>query len=84
MLATIQLAVYLYLLYADEYAGSLFAVIIGSICFSIWVLSYVIEWIEPSRVPVTYYQYLLTAWLAPASALIVYVMLSGGIGWLTP
>ena len=83
-LATLlQLVLYLGLMLVDEYGGTLLAVILGSICLAVWVISLIVEWIEPSRVTGAYYKYIFTGWLAPLMALIGYVMLRGEIDWLT-
>ncbi|NJC24843.1 hypothetical protein [Neolewinella antarctica] len=77
-----QAVLYLVCLVLDEYAGMLFAMIIGSICGFIWVVSLIVELIEPSRVAKAYYRYITTGWLAPASALVLYVVLRGGFEWM--
>ena len=79
----LQLLAYLGLLLLNEYAGTLLAAILVSIAFLTWLLSLIVEWIEPSRVPRSFYRYTLTAWLAPAVALAAYVALRGKIEWLT-
>lgn len=78
-----QLVVYLLLIILDEYAGSLLAVIIGSIALGVWLISLIVEIIEPSRVTKAYYWYTFTGWLAPVLALTAYVILRGEIEWMT-
>ena len=68
----------------DEYLGTLAAVLLGVICLAVWIISYVVEFIEPSRVRPAYYRYLLTGFLAPALALVLYLALRGQIEWMTP
>ena len=68
----------------NEYAGTLFSVILGGIALAVWAISLIVEFIEPSRVAGAYYRYLLTGWLAPAAALVAYVALRGQIEWMTP
>ncbi|MEO0733329.1 MAG: hypothetical protein AAFZ52_10880 [Bacteroidota bacterium] len=78
-----QLAIYLLLMLADEYTGQLLAIILGGIVLAVWIISHIVEWIEPSRVNKAYYRYMLSGWLAPALALVGFVLLRGGqIGWL--
>ncbi|CAH1000455.1 hypothetical protein LEM8419_01608 [Neolewinella maritima] len=77
-----QLIIYSLLMLADEYAGTLLAAILGTICFAIWGLSHLVELVQPSRVSKSYYTYVLTGWVAPALALIGFIYLRGGIGWL--
>ncbi len=78
----IQLIVYLVLLVFEPYAGTLLAAILGAIALAIWLLSYVVELVEPSRVPRSYYGYVLAAWIAPMLALVGYLLLNGEIGWI--
>ena len=61
----------------------LLAIILGAVCLALWLLSYLVEWIEPSRVTKSYYRYMLAGWLAPFLALAGFFLLRGGqIGWL--
>ncbi len=79
----IQILIYWLLLLANEYLGSLVAAIIGGISLAVWLLSYVVEWISPSRVTKRYYQLMLAAWLAPLLAILSFLLLRGGqISWL--
>jgi hypothetical protein len=78
----VQLILYLLFMIYDEYAGFLLAVILGAIFTAIWVISLVVELIQPSRVKKTYYRYMITGWLAPALALVGFFLLRGEIGWL--
>jgi hypothetical protein len=77
-----QLILYSLLMLLDEYAGTLLAAIIGTISLALWVLSHVVEWVQPSKVGRSYYVYLLTAWIAPFVALVAFITLRGGVGWL--
>lgn len=77
-----QLFLYLLLMLWDEYTGTLLAAILGAICFSIWGLSYVVEWIQPSRVSSKYYQFMLAGWIAPLLAIILFIGLRGEVSWL--
>jgi hypothetical protein len=72
----------LFLLF-NEYAGFLLAVILGSIAFFVWLISYAVEWIQPSRVTHNYYGFVLSCWLGPLIALIGFTILRGEIGWLS-
>lgn len=78
-----QIIVYMLIMLGDEYAGFLLAVIIGAICFGIWLISLIVEWIEPSRVNKNYYRYMLAGWMGPALALLGFILLRGEISWLT-
>jgi len=77
-----QLIAYLLLMLYNEYAGQLTAIILGSIFFFVWVLSLIVELIQPSRVKPAYYRYMVSGWLAPALALAGFILLRGEIGWL--
>ena len=77
----IQLTCYLAIFSLSPYTGTLLAAILGAIALAVWVLSYVVEWVQPSRVSRSYYSYVLSAWVAPFLALIGYVLLNGTIGW---
>ena len=77
-----QLILYSLLMLYDEYAGTLLAAILGTICLAIWALSYVVEWVQPSRVSRNYYTYLISGWVAPFLALGTFLLLRGGVGWL--
>ena len=78
-----QLIVYLLLMLFDEYFGQLLALILGAISLAVWAISHIVEWIEPSRVQRKYYQYMLSGWVGPALALILFILLRGGIGWMS-
>ncbi|MGB3801191.1 MAG: hypothetical protein WA952_15350 [Lewinella sp.] len=77
-----QLIIYLLLLIFNSYLGTLICAVLGAIALAIWILSYLVEWVEPSRVTRNYYQLLLSAWISPFIALIGYIVLNGEIGWL--
>jgi hypothetical protein len=77
-----QLIAYSLLLLVSEYAGTLTALILGGISLAVWLLSYVVELIEPSRVSKQYYRILMSCWLAPLLALAAFIALRGRIGWL--
>lgn len=78
-----QLLFYLLLMLYDEYAGQLLAIILGAIIFGIWVISLIVELIQPSRVKNNYYRFMVSGWLAPGIALVIFVLLRGGIGWMS-
>lgn len=78
-----QLIFYLLLMLFDEYFGQLLAIILGAISFAVWAISHIVEWIEPSRVNRNYYQYMLSGWIGPALALVIFILLRGEIGWLS-
>ncbi|WP_116105734.1 hypothetical protein [Lewinella sp. IMCC34191] len=77
-----QLIIYLLLFVADPYFGTLISAVLGTIALAIWLLSFLVEMIEPSRVSSRYYQFVFTAWVSPLAALVGYIVLNGEIGWL--
>lgn len=78
-----QLLLYLLVMLYDEYAGQLLALIVGAIVLGIFVISLIVELIQPSRVRSSYYQLMVSGWLAPVLALVGFVLLRGEIGWLS-
>jgi len=77
-----QIIIYGLLLLGNEYAGFMLAVILGSIAFFVWLISYVVEWIQPSRVTHNYYGFVLSCWVGPLIALVGFTALRGGVGWM--
>ncbi len=78
-----QLLLYWLLMLADEYLGTLLAAIIAAVGFAVWALSYVVEWISPSKVSRKYYSIVLITWLSPLLAMLTFLLLRGGqVGWL--
>ncbi|TXF91639.1 hypothetical protein FUA23_00205 [Neolewinella aurantiaca] len=78
-----QVIIYGLLLLFDEYAGFMLAVILGSIAFFVWLISYIVEWIQPSRVTHNYYGFVLSCWVGPLIALLGFIALRGEVGWLS-
>lgn len=81
LLCISQLLAYLLVLLAAAYAGTLLAVIIGAVCLVCWLIAHLVEWVEPSKVPAPFYTYLLSGWLAPFGAVLMYALLRGGLTW---
>ncbi len=82
LLFMVQVIVYLVLMLYDEYFGTLLAIILGAVAFVVWGLSYVVKWVQSSRVSPEYYRYVLTVWTSPLLSLLLFILLRGGIGWL--
>ena len=78
----IQLVFYLLLFLWDDYPATLLSVIMLFVAFGIWALSYIVEWVERSKVSKSYYRFVLTAWLSPLVAIILYGLLRGEFSWL--
>ncbi|MFT6000157.1 MAG: hypothetical protein ACI81P_002618 [Neolewinella sp.] len=77
-----QIIIYALLMLANEYAGFLLGVILGSISFAVWGISHIVELIQPSNVTKTYYWFVFSAWVAPFITVIGFIYLGGEIGWL--
>ena len=77
-----QTILYGLLFLISDYAGTLLAAIIGAIAFAVWVISWLTELIQRSKVSRTYYTFILSAWLAPLLALVGWVLLRGRLEWL--
>ena len=79
----IQFVAYLSLWIYDDYMGSLVSVVMAAIFAAVWLLSLVVEWIEPSKVPRSYFYWIGLSVLAPLLAMLVYVLIMGGdLDWL--
>jgi len=78
----IQIVLYLLLWIADEFTASLLCVVIPVICFSVLVIALIAEWIEPSKVPKTFFMALGVSIVVPIVTLIGYFMIFGTFGWL--
>ena len=78
----IQSIAYLSLLLLNSYLGTMMALIIGAICLSVWIISLAVEWIEPSKVPKSFFRLMITGWLAPLLSLGVFAYLQGGLSWM--
>ena len=78
----IQVLVYLLIFLWNDYAGSLRALILGSISFAVWAISLIVEWISPSKVKRNYYLYVLSGWIGPLLAFIAFTVAKGGLDWL--
>jgi hypothetical protein len=77
-----QIIIYALLMLANEYAGFLLGVILGSISFAVWAVSHIVELIQPSKVTKTYYGFVLSAWVAPLITIFGFIALRGGVGWM--
>lgn len=78
----IQIVVYLLIFLMNDYAGTLMSLILGSICFCVWAISWMVEWISPSKVKRAYYRFVLAGWVAPLLAFIAFTVAKGGLDWL--
>lgn len=74
----IELITYLIIWFANDYLGTIVTVIFTTITFCILLISFIVEWIEPTKVQRSYYQIMGISILAPLVAAIIYVGIVGG------
>ncbi|MEM1281159.1 MAG: hypothetical protein AAGG53_14340 [Cyanobacteria bacterium P01_H01_bin.152] len=82
LLLVVQSCGYLGLLLLDSYMGTLIALVIGGIGLAILLIALMVELVEPSRVPRSYYRFMVTVCLAPILSIVVFAILRGEIEWL--
>lgn len=64
----IQVVVYLFLWLSSEYVAMLMSIIIGAICAAVFAVSLLVEAVERSKVPRSYYVFMGVSTLAPVLA----------------
>ena len=77
-LFTVQVILYGALWLYQDYLATLLSTIFATIFFFILVVSLIVEWIEPSKVPRWYFHVMFVSILAPLIAAFVFVSLLGG------
>lgn len=77
-----QLSVYLVIWLSNDYLGTLLAVTFGGIFLIILLISLITEWVERSRVPRWYYQFMGTGILAPLVSFMIYLTVNKGLDWM--
>ena len=60
-----QLILYTAVFLWDQHVGYLLSIIIGTLSLVLLVISFILEWVEPSRVPRWYFQVMWLSFLAP-------------------
>jgi H+/Cl- antiporter ClcA len=78
----VQLVIYLFLWFWNDYLALILSIILGGIAVSILVISKMVELVESSRVPKVYYRFMVICILAPLLAGIAGILLSNGVSWL--
>jgi len=79
----IQVIAYALVYLANDYIGFMLCLIISIIAASLLILSLVFELIDKSKVPRSYYFYMVTAVLAPLIVLIGYsIGVTGSFDWM--
>lgn len=77
-----QLVIYLLIWIFNDYLATLLSIIFGSIFFLILLISLIVEIIERSKVPRSYFLFMLASVLAPIAASLIYITISGGLEWM--
>lgn len=78
----VQLVLYLFLWFLNDYLALILSLILGGIALSILVVSKMVELVESSRVPKVYYRFMVICILAPLIAGIAGILLRNGVSWL--
>jgi len=79
----LQLVVYILIWILNDYVASLLLLIVPVIGTAILLLSLIFELIEPSKIPKSYYKYMLTIILAPIVVAAIYFYMNGfQLDWL--
>ena len=79
----IEFIFYTILWLVDDYIASLVSVILGFIFASILIVALISEFIEPSKVPRSYYYFMIVSILAPLLAGALFVgLMDGQLDWL--
>ena len=79
----IEFIFYLALWLWNDYVATLVSSVFAVIFLFLLVISYIVEWIEPSKVPTWYYRFMLVSILAPVIAAVLFIGLYGtDLEWL--
>ena len=79
----IQLILYSLVWLISEYTGLLICVIMAGVMAAIWVFALVVELVEKSRVPKSYFWWMFLSALAPAVVAVLFsVMYGGEFNWM--
>lgn len=80
----VQILVYILIWILNDYVASLLLIIIPIIGIAILLLSFIFELIEPSKIPKSYYKYMITLILAPLVVAVIYFYMNGfQLDWMT-
>ncbi len=78
----VQVLGYLLLWLWNDYLATILSLIFGGIAFFIWFISLIVEWVEKSKVPPSYYRLMLLCFLAPLLGAVIGIVLKNGLNWL--
>ena len=68
----IQIIIYSSVFLVNSYVGFLLCLIIGCIAIAIMIFSLIVEVIEKSKVPKSYYRYMATACIVPFIVILIF------------
>jgi len=79
----LQVILYSLLWIYDEYVGLLMCIIMTSIVFGLTLFAYVVELIEKSKVPKSFFKWMLISAVAPLFTLLLFsVLFQGDFNWM--
>jgi hypothetical protein len=79
----IQVVVYTSIWLWDEYVASYISIIFPIVFLTVFIVSLIAEWIEPSKISRKYYLLMLISILTPAFVgLSFYLLFGGNLNWL--
>ncbi|MEZ4983703.1 MAG: hypothetical protein R2795_01480 [Saprospiraceae bacterium] len=78
----IQLVIYLLLWLWNDYTATLLSLIVGGIAMFVLILSKLVEWVDSSRVPASYYRLMWACLMAPVIAAVLGMLLKNGLSWM--
>jgi hypothetical protein len=73
----IQICFYILVWILNEYVAFLLFIIIPVIAIAILLLSFVFQFIEPAKIPTSYYKYMVATIIAPVFVAIIYFAING-------
>ncbi len=78
----IEIVLYFLLWNIDDYLASMLSLIFGFIFLALLIISILVELVERSKVPRSYFTFMVISILAPIVAGIIMIVAKGGVDWL--
>ncbi|MEO1626964.1 MAG: hypothetical protein AAFV25_17550 [Bacteroidota bacterium] len=78
----LQFVLYLLLWLWSDYIGMLLNLAFAIIFLAVLLISCIVEWIEPSKVPRAYFVFMLVSVCAPLAAILCFWLFFGELSWL--
>ncbi|MCB0589379.1 MAG: hypothetical protein KDD06_29095 [Phaeodactylibacter sp.] len=78
----IELVIYLFIWVVNDYMASMISLIFGCIFLLILLASFVMEMVEKSKVPRSYFIIMGLSVLAPVIAALLYLLINKGMEWM--